>query len=121
VDLQTNLKHMCSAAKGVRTIELTLAVRSTVANRLNIKAGDIIGFLDDELISSGQDYQTVVFDILSQINLTDYEIATIYYGQDSSWQQADALVGKVKEHYPDLDLEIHNGGQPHYYYIISLE
>ncbi len=120
-DLETNVKRMVDAVAEIRTIELTKAVRRTTSNEFDIQVGNVIGFLDNDLLDVGQDYDLVTLNILAQIETSIYEIITIYYGQDSSYDQANILARKIKRSYPDLELEIHNGGQPHYYYIISVE
>ncbi len=121
VDLKTNLQRMLIGAEEVRTLEITRAARQTVINGIEAKSGDIIGFFDDELVAVGQDYNTVVLDILHQIEVLEYEILTIYLGQAELAVDAENLVSSIKRLYPDIELEIYNGGQPYYYYIISLE
>ena len=112
---------MFDAAQQVRTIEVTRIVRDSKFNGFNMKSGDVIGLLDNELVSTGQDYDSVSLDVLSRIEIEAYEIVTVYFGQDSSPEQADALTHKITKLYPDLEVEVHEGGQPHYQYIISLE
>ncbi|MFC1974875.1 DAK2 domain-containing protein [Chloroflexota bacterium] len=120
-DLETNVRRMSAAARQVQTIEVTQVVRDSDFNGFNIKTGDVIGLLDNQLVSAGQDYDDVSLDVFSQMDIDAYEIVTIYFGQDSSSGQANALARKISELYPDLEVEVHEGGQPHYQYIISLE
>jgi DAK2 domain fusion protein YloV len=120
-DLDANIQRMVDAAQQVQTIEITQVVRDSNFNGFEMKSGDVIGLLDNELVSVGQDYERVSLDALSQTQTEAYEIITIYFGQDSSPQQAEALAGQIVECYPDLEVEVYEGGQPHYQYIISLE
>jgi len=120
-DLVTNERRMLEAAQQVQTIEVTRAVRSGTFNGFEIKPDDVVGLLNGTLAALGQEHHRVVIDILGQIELNDYEILTLYYGQDSSAVQAETLADRIRGAYPELEFEIHPGGQPHYQYIISLE
>jgi hypothetical protein len=80
-----------------------------------------MGLFNDELVSVGQNDAGVTLDVLAKVNVFDHELLTIYFGQDSSAEQAEALAGKIRANYPHLELEIHEGEQPYYTYIISLE
>jgi hypothetical protein len=120
-DLETNAQRMHAAAAQVQTIEVARAVTDRTFNGFNIKPGDVMGLFNDELMSVGQDYEGPVLDILARIQMEAYEIATIYYGCDCSHSQADGLAREISGRFPDLEIEVHSGGQPHYDYIISLE
>lgn len=120
-DLETNARRMQAAASQVQTIEVTRAVTDRTFNGFNIKPGDIMGLFNDELLSVGQDCEGPVLDILARVQMEAYEIATIYFGGDRSRGQADILAREISGRYPDLEIEVHSGGQPHYDYIISLE
>ncbi len=120
-DLKANARRMFDAAKQVFTIEVTEAVRRSTPNGFHIEVGDIIGFLDNELVGVGQCYNEVALDILSRMETDALEIITVYFGRDSSLGQAKALAAKVNRLYPEIEVEIYEGGQPHYHYIISLE
>ncbi len=121
VDLETNERRMLEAARQVQSLEVTRAVRASRLNGLTIQSGDVIGLLNNELISFGQTYDEVVIDLLRKIELDSYEILTIYFGQDASLNQAETLAEKINTLFPELEVEIHSGGQPHYQYILSLE
>lgn len=120
-DLETNARRMLEAAQQVVTIEVTQAVRDTRYNGFRVKTGDVIGLFNSELVSVGQDEHQVVLDILSKIDIDPFEIVTIYFGQNNSQSQAESLADKIKGLCPDMEVEVHDGGQPHYHYIISLE
>jgi DAK2 domain fusion protein YloV len=120
-DIQSNAERMIHAASEIQTIEVTRAVRSTQVNGIDVTQGDIIGLLNDQLVAAGQDYAAVVLDVLSQTSTDDYEVATIYFGQDTTQMEASALADLIVEEYPHLEIEVYEGGQAHYRYILSLE
>jgi dihydroxyacetone kinase-like predicted kinase len=120
-DLETNFQGMAEAAQQVQTIEVAQVVRDSNFNGFKVKLGDVMGFLNNELVSAGQSYEQVTLDVLSQVETDAYEVMTIYFGRDSSPEQANMLAGRINELYPALEIEVHEGGQPHYQYIISLE
>jgi dihydroxyacetone kinase-like predicted kinase len=120
-DLETNFHRMVEAAQQVKTIEITRSVRPVLVNGLEIRPGDVIGLLDNQLLSCGPAADETALDILAKLDVDPYEICTIYFGRDSSWKQARNLAGKIQGCYASLAVEIYDGGQPHYDYIISLE
>jgi hypothetical protein len=119
--LETNAQRMLAAAQQVQTVEITQAVRESTFSGFQIKSGDVMGLFNDELVSVGQDGDEVALDVLAKVNAADHELLTLYFGQDSSAEQVQALADKIKTNYPHLEVEIHDGGQPYYTYIISLE
>jgi DAK2 domain fusion protein YloV len=120
-DFETNDHRMHNAITQVQTIEITQAVRSTSINRIQVNKGDIIGLLDDTLVATGQDFNQVSLNVINQVDVDELEIVTIYYGQDIMPETAKALSNLIGEAHSHLEVEIINGGQPHYHYIISLE
>lgn len=120
-DLETNVAAMTQAAAQVQTIEVTRAVRSAQVNGLAIHEGQFIGLLNDDLKTVGQDCLEVIFALLENIQAQEYEIVTIYYGQDVSEGDAYRIGEAVRERYADLEVEVLRGGQPYYHYIISVE
>ena len=112
---------MTGAMSAVRTIEITSATRSTKANGLGIKQGEIIGLLDGELLAAGDDSEKVVIELLEKIDMTGTGILTVYYGKDGSGEEAERIGEKVSRKYPDLEGGVVNGGQPNYQYIVSVE
>ncbi len=120
-DVETNHRSMSEAARNVQTIEVTRAGRDSSVNGFEIKIGDVIGLLDNELVSVKPDYDETVLDIAAKIDIETYDIFTIYFGRECSSAQAEALAKKVSRLYPELEIELYRGGQPHYQYIISLE
>jgi DAK2 domain fusion protein YloV len=120
-DIETNAQRMIQAAAEIQTVEVTRAVRSTQFNGIQVTKGDVIGLLNDQLVAAGEDYTSVVLDVLKCIATEEYEVATIYFGQDATQAEADALADLINRAYPNLELEVHAGGQAHYRYILSLE
>jgi hypothetical protein len=120
-DLETNAERMIAAASEIQTVEVTRAVRSTQINGINVTEGDVIGLLNDQLVAAGRDYVDVVLEVLRQASAANYEVATIYFGQDATQEEADTLRDQILNKYPHLEIEVHAGGQPHYRHILSLE
>ena len=80
-----------------------------------------MGIGDKTILSVGKDIESTTLDMLSQLIDDDSELISVYYGEDVTDEQINSLTAKLEEAYPDLDLEVHSGGQPIYYYIVSVE
>ena len=120
-DAEANFDNMSSEMKNVKTGQVTYAVRDTSMDGKEIKQNDIMGIGDKTILSVGKDIEETTIDMLSQLIDDDSELISVYYGADVSSEQVDSLTAKIEETYPDLDLEVHSGGQPIYYYIVSVE
>ena len=120
-DAEANFDNMSSEMKNVKTGQVTYAVRDTSMDGKEIKQNDIMGIGDKTILSVGKDIEDTTIDMLSQLIDEDSELISVYYGEDVSSEQVDSLTAKLEETYPDLDLEVHSGGQPIYYYIVSVE
>jgi DAK2 domain fusion protein YloV len=120
-DLPTNAQLMGAASQSVQTGEITQAVRNAQVNGLSINEGEIIGLLNDVLVTAGQSTAEVLQELLRRMDADQAEIVTIYYGQDVSPEQAEQTVAMVRQEYPHLEIEVLDGGQAHYHYIISAE
>jgi DAK2 domain fusion protein YloV len=120
-DLDTNARSMERSAQEVQTAEITTAVRDVHINSLEVKEGQIIGLVDGELVVAGQDTSTTVMELLKQMEADEAEILTFYYGETESEESTQALVELVESQYPDVEIEVIEGGQPHYHYIVSVE
>jgi len=119
---EENVKFMEDAVSAVKTIEITRAVRTTRLNGLDVKEGQIISIIDDDtLIAAGDSVPEVVFETLGKAGIESIEVLTIYYGADVQEAKANELVKSIHNKYPEKQVEVVNGGQPHYLYIISLE
>ena len=120
-DLQSNAEGMMRSAADIQTIEITHAVRSTQVNGVQVSDGDVIGLLNDQLVADGEDDTAVILEVFDKASAGDYEVATVYFGQDITQQDAAALRDRIKAIYPSLEIDVHDGGQAHYRYILSLE
>lgn len=96
-------------------------MRSTRLGDIEIKKGQPIGLLDGDLVAAGNDNLAVVNDVLSRIDMEKAGIVTIYRGGEAGPEEAEALSASIRERFPQLQIEIVRGDQPHYDYIISIE
>ena len=120
-DFETNVQLMKEAQSTVKTIEITRAIRSAQLDGLKIKKRQAIGLLDGELLAAGTTTIDIVNKILAKLDLKRTEIATIYYGADTKPTEAEQVSANIREHYPQLQVEVVKGGQPYYNYIVSIE
>jgi DAK2 domain fusion protein YloV len=121
VNLKTNTQIMKKAISAVRTIEITRATRSTRLGELKIKRKQPIGLLDGELIATGKNDTDVLNQVLAKLDLDKAEVITIYYGADTKTAEAEQISNSIREQHPQLQIEVVQGGQPHWNYIISIE
>jgi dihydroxyacetone kinase-like predicted kinase len=105
----------------VQTGQVTTATRDAVLNGVAVQEGQIIGIHDGRLSLAGETVAQVVEALLRQMQVENLEIITLYYGADVSEEEAEALAAGVQEEYPEQEFEVVEGGQPHYFYIISAE
>ena len=105
----------------VSTGEVTYAVRSTKAGDLDINEQDIIGLVEGEIVVAGEDIDEVGLQVVERLRSDDAEIIAVYYGQEMSREQGEAFGKRLEELFPDMEVEVHYGGQPLYYYIIGVE
>jgi len=120
-DLETNAQTMEQAAHGLQTAEITTATRAAQINGLSVEEGEFIGLLDDVLTASGGTLGEVVQEMLRQMQAGEHEIITIYYGEGIAGTEAEKLADEIQVRYPGQDVELVDGGQPHYHYILSAE
>ena len=100
---------------------MTYAVRDTHIDDKEIHEGDIMGIGDKTILSVGKDISETTKDMIAQMVDEDSELISVYYGEDTAAEDADALGAYLEETYPDCDVEVHSGGQPIYYYVVSVE
>jgi len=120
-DLETNSRIMKQALPAVRTVEITRAVRSTQINQIKVKRRQSIGLLDGELVAVGNESIEVLREALAKLDLDQKEIVTVYFGADTDREKAEQASSMIREEYPQLQVEVVRGGQPHYEYIVSVE
>ena len=118
---EENETVMCEEIKRVKTGQLTYAVRDTHIDDKEIHDGDIMGVGDHGILAVGKEIEATALETVEQMIDEDAELISVYYGQDVTEEAAEALAEKLTEAYPDCDVEVNPGGQPIYYYIISVE
>jgi DAK2 domain fusion protein YloV len=116
-----NLAAMRSEAERVQTIEVTHAVRDTRSNGMKVKKGDVIGLINDKLEFAGSDYGEVVNKALGKLGADSFELVTVYRGKDASDDELAKLESDIRSTHPGLDVEVQQGGQQHYPFILSVE
>jgi hypothetical protein len=116
-----NVERMNEAAQHVKTATVTYAIRDSVYNGMEIKQGDIIGLHNGQIEFTGNDIKTVVMDMMESIMTDEDELITVYFGSDVKEEDAEKLTAEIEEKYDYCDVECHSGGQPLYYYLISVE
>jgi len=119
--LDGNVAAMLRSAKDVITGEVTWATRDVELNGIDVREGDAIGLLDGDLVVDTHSFDDAVFWLLAEVELEDRELVTLYYGEGVNESQAQELVDRLSDNYPELEFEVVEGGQPHYPYIISIE
>lgn len=118
---EENKTDMIHAIDNVKAGQVTYAVRSTSVNGFNLHEGDIIGLDDKKILSKGTNVDDTLLALVDRLKDGMHEIITLYYGKDVKEEDAEALAARVAEKFPDCDVDYHYGGQPIYYYIVSLE
>jgi DAK2 domain fusion protein YloV len=120
-DLGRNVQAMTVALAHVQTGEVTVAVQDACFSGIQVHAGDVIGLLNDVLTATGPGAEDVVRQLLEQMAASDLEVITLYYGQPVTAEQAAAVQSELQVLYPNQEIEVIDGGQPFYHYIISAE
>lgn len=115
-----NKANMIHALDAVTVGQVTYAVRNTKLYGFELSVGDIMGLDNKKILATGKSVADVTLELVEKLR-SDEEIITLYYGQDVSEEDANALRDRIQEKYPDCDIELHYGGQPIYYYYIALE
>ena len=116
-----NMQRMIGAAQHVKTAMVTYAIRDSEYNGIEIKQGDIIGLHNGQIEFSGHSIHDVVLEMMKEIITDEDELITVYYGADVKEEDAKQIAEEIEKQYEDCDVEYHNGGQPLYYYLISVE
>ena len=119
--VEENTEEMTEAMGNVKTGQVTYAVRDTRIDEMDIHQGDIMGIGDKGILAVGQDIQKVAVDMTCKMTNEDSELISIYYGADVTEADAEEISSRLEEIYPDFDIEINYGGQPIYYFVISVE
>ena len=118
---EDNAERMGEEIQLVKTGQVTYAVRDTVIDDKEIKQDDYMGIGDKGILSVGTDMEKTVLEMIGEMIDEDSAILSIYYGEEMNEDSANEIAEKVEEEYPDVEVEVHYGGQPIYYYVISVE
>ena len=118
---EENKTNMIHALDNVKSGQVTHAVRTTNVNGFSIKEGDIIGLDDKKILAKKDNIDDTVLALLDKLREDYHEVITLYYGEGVKEEDAEALCEKVAEAFPKCDVDFHFGGQPVYYYLVSLE
>jgi DAK2 domain fusion protein YloV len=121
IDFDDLKADMTAALSDVLTGEITNATRSIELNGVPIKEGEIIGLLDGDLVVSSNDLQDACLQLLDRAQIEKYELITLFYGASVSKQQAYQVADAIRSIYPQQEVEVQDGGQPHYHFIIGIE
>ena len=120
-DAQTNLEAMIEGIGNVKTGQVTYAVRDTHIDDKEIHEGDIMGIGDSGILAVGQSVEETTKEMLAQLVDEDTELISLDYGQDVQEESAENFAQEIEDLYPDVDVDVHSGGQPIYYYVLSVE
>ena len=118
---EENLENMTVEMGHIRTGQITYAVRNTNIDGMEIHEGDIMGIGDSGMLAVGQDVEETVLETLKRMVDDESELISVYYGEDVTEEKAEALVKKAQEAFPNCEVELNDGGQPIYYYLLSVE
>ena len=118
---EENLASMTDAISRVKTGQITYAVRDTRIDDKEIHEGDIMGIGDSGILAVGQSVEETTKEMLAQLVDEDTELISLYYGQDVQEESAENFAQEIEDLYPDVDVDVHSGGQPIYYYVLSVE
>ena len=120
-DLRETAAAMEMAATYVTTGEITRATRSVALDDVAVSEGEMIGLVNGRLAAAGPNLDSVLTQLLEKMEMADRELVSVYYGREVTPAEAAAVVEQIEKHYPDVEVELLAGGQPHYYYILGAE
>lgn len=119
--VEENEEAMMSSLSLVKSGQVTYAVRDTVMNDIDVKEGNIIGIAEGKLLSAGEKIEDITRELVEKLVDEDTAIVTLFYGEDVSEEDANQLRDLLEEKFEDIDVELYYGGQPLYYYLVSVE
>lgn len=119
--VEANIEAMTDAYSMVKSANVTYAVRTTQLDGFDLHEGDVIGLYNGKISGKGDKVDSVVKDVIDQMVDEDSAIITLYYGEGVTSEECEKLASELEEKYPDLEVSFYEGGQPHYYYIMSVE
>ena len=119
--VEENEATMAEALTIVKSGQVTYAVRDTVMNDIEVKEGNFIGIGESKLLSAGENKEEITLKLIESLVDEDSAIITLFYGEDVTEEEANSFKEILEEKYEDIDIELYYGGQPIYYYLISVE
>ena len=120
-ELDSVAEKMTKALSMVKTGEITIAVRNVEIDGVNVKEGQVISLLDGKLVASSASVEEGCLALLEKADASEHELVTLFYGQDMPHGEANRIADVIREKYSNLEIEVQDGGQPHYHFIISVE
>jgi dihydroxyacetone kinase-like predicted kinase len=120
-ELNSVAEKMTKALENVRTGEITTATRSVEIDGVKVESGQVIALLDGKLVASAGSVEDGCLELLEKANAAEHELITLYYGQDMSHAEANRIADVIRSKYSSQEVEVQEGGQPHYQFIMSVE
>jgi uncharacterized protein len=120
-DLESVAEKMTKAISTVKTGEVTVATRTVEIDGVNVKDGQVIALLDGKLVVSAETVEQGVMDLLEKADAAEHELVTLFHGEGMSHSEANRIKDVINQKYPNLEVEVQEGGQPHYQFLISIE
>ena len=120
-ELDSVAEKMTKALSMVKTGEITVAVRNVEIDGVDVKEGQVISLLDGKLVASSESVTEGCLALLEKADASEHELVTLFYGQDMPHSEANRIADVIREKYSNLEIEVQEGGQPHYHFIISVE
>jgi uncharacterized protein len=119
--LDENVADMTEAARGIRSAEVTRAVRSATIDGVSVTDGQVIGLVDGKLVCAGESVEAILRELLERTDAASAELITLYRGEGVDEVSGQSMVESLQADYPDAEFELVDGGQPHYDYLMSVE
>lgn len=119
--VEENEEMMLREMGNVKSGSVTYSIRDTVIQDVEIKQGDIMGISDAGIVNTGAQVLATTVELIDTLIDADSELVTLYYGKDTTEDEASLIASSIKKNHPDVDVEVHYGGQPVYYYFVSVE
>jgi dihydroxyacetone kinase-like predicted kinase len=120
-ELEPVTEKMNKSLALVQSGEVTIATRSVEIDGVEVEKGQVIALLDGKLVHSDKTLEKTILGLLKKAKASDHELITLFFGEDLSNAEANQIADKVRKAYPGQEIEVQDGGQPHYQFIISVE
>lgn len=120
-DVEAVAAKMNKAMSAVKTGEITVAIRSVEIDGVMVRDGQVITLLDGKLVASAETVESGVLALLEKADAQEHEIVTLFYGEGMPHAEANRIADVIREKYSNLEVEVQEGGQPHYQFILSIE